>query len=66
MKKILAMALASAAGLAFMTAPVNAASKPNMVIGQRQTLQKGQKYHFYINAAGRVRINGNAKFITII
>ena len=54
MKKILAMALASAAGLAFMTTPVNAASKPNMVIGQRQILQKGQKYHFYINAAGRV------------
>lgn len=46
MKRILAMALASAAGLAFMTTPVNAASKPNMVIGQRQTLQKGQKYHF--------------------
>ncbi len=62
MKRILAMALASAAGLAFMTTPVNAASKPNMVIGQRKTLQKGQRYHFYINAAGRVRINGNAKF----
>lgn len=46
MKRILAMALASAAGLAFMTTPVNAASKPNMVIGQRQTLQKGQRYHF--------------------
>lgn len=34
MKRILAMALASAAGLAFMTTPVNAASKPSMVIGQ--------------------------------
>ena len=46
MKKILAMALASVAGLTFMSTPVNAASKPNMVIGQRKTLQKGQRYHF--------------------
>lgn len=46
MKRILAMALASAAGLAFMTTPVNAASKPNMVIGQRQTLQKAKNIIF--------------------
>ena len=46
MKRILAMALASVAGLTFMSTPVNAASKPNMVIGQRKTLQKGQRYHF--------------------
>ncbi len=46
MKKILAMVLASAAGLAFMTTPVNAASKPNMVIGQRQILQKAKNIIF--------------------
>ena len=52
MKKILAMALASAAGLAFMTTPVNAAS--------HRIVQEGATHH-----AGQINVS-NSMILSLI